>query len=101
MNKQYERNLNKQKNIEGKIESLQSDLEELRKEQENMENTQILKEYRSIDISIDEFLSIIRNHKKLKEKTVEKSTAKKESEISTYDINHQDKSKEEKFNEYK
>ena len=49
----------------------------LKEEQEEMENTHVLKEYRSTDISIDEFLEMMRNYKKegkkekrdLKEKT--------------------------------
>ena len=42
----------------------------LKEEQEEMESACILKEYRSIDISIDEFLEMIKSYKKdkLKEK---------------------------------
>jgi len=33
-------------------------------EQEEMEQVEVLKEYRSIDISLDEFLEMMRNYKK-------------------------------------
>ena len=49
---------------------MQSELQDLKNEQEEMENVEVLKGYRSIDISIDEFLEMIKNHKlqKAKEK---------------------------------
>ena len=64
MNKRYRKNIEKQKDIQEKIEELKLKQEMLKEEQEEMENTHVLKEYRSIDISIDEFLEMMRNYKK-------------------------------------
>ncbi|CAL7867265.1 Conjugal transfer protein [Fusobacterium necrophorum subsp. funduliforme] len=64
MNKRYEKNIEKQKRIQERIEELQLKQELLKKEQEEMENMEILKEYRSIPISLDEFLAIMRNYQK-------------------------------------
>ncbi|HEL1433628.1 TPA: conjugal transfer protein, partial [Streptococcus equi subsp. equi] len=51
MNKKYRKNIEKQKDIQKKIEELQLKQEMLKEEQEEMENIEVLKEYRSIDIS--------------------------------------------------
>ena len=64
MNKRYRKNIEKQKYIQEKIEELQLKQEMLKEEQEEMENIEVLKEYRSIDISIDDFLEMMRNYKK-------------------------------------
>ncbi len=64
LNKRYEKNIEKQKRIQERIEELQLKQELLKKEQEEMENMEILKEYRSIPISLDEFLAIMRNYQK-------------------------------------
>ena len=64
MNKKYRKNIEKQKYIQEKIEELKLKQEMLKEEQVEMENTHVLKEYRSIDISIDEFLEMMRNYKK-------------------------------------
>lgn len=66
MNKKYRKNIEKQKDIQKKIEELKLKQEMLKEEQVEMENTHVLKEYRSIDISIDEFLEMMRNYKKEK-----------------------------------
>lgn len=70
MNNKYRKNIEKQKEIDEKIEELKLKKEILREEQEEMESACILKEYRSIDISIDEFLEMIKSYKKdeMKEK---------------------------------
>ena len=70
MNNRYRKNIEKQKDIQEKIEELRLKQELLKEEQEEMENTHVLKEYRSINISIDEFLEMMRNYKKeeMKEK---------------------------------
>lgn len=70
MNNKYRKNIEKQKEIDEKIEELKLKKEILKEEQEEMESVCILKEYRSIDISIDEFLEMIKSYKKdeLKEK---------------------------------
>ncbi|CAL7881006.1 Conjugal transfer protein [Fusobacterium necrophorum subsp. funduliforme] len=70
MNNKYRKNIEKQKEIDEKIEELKLKKEILKEEQEEMESACILKEYRSIDISIDEFLEMIKSYKKdkLKEK---------------------------------
>ena len=64
LNKRYRKNIEKQKDIQEKIEELKLKQEMLKEEQEEMENTHVLKEYRSIDISIDDFLEMMRNYKK-------------------------------------
>ena len=70
MNNKYRKNIEKQKEIDENIEELKLKKEILKEEQEEMESACILKEYRSIDISIDEFLEMIKSYKKdeLKEK---------------------------------
>ncbi|HFH9723398.1 TPA: conjugal transfer protein [Streptococcus pyogenes] len=70
MNKKYRKNIEKQKEIDEKIEELRLKKEILKEEQDEMESACILKEYRSIDISIDDFLEMIKNYKKeeMKEK---------------------------------
>ena len=67
MNKKYRKNIEKQKDIQEKIEELKLKQEMLKEEQEEMENIEVLKEYRSIDISIDEFLEMMRNYKREKQ----------------------------------
>ena len=64
MNKKYQKNIENQKAIEEKIEELRLRQEILKEEQEEMEQVEVLKEYRSIDISLDEFLEMMRNYKK-------------------------------------
>ncbi|HEO3924079.1 TPA: conjugal transfer protein [Streptococcus agalactiae] len=70
MNRKYRKNIEKQKEIDEKIEELRLKKEILKEEQDEMESACILKEYRSIDISIDDFLEMIKNYKKeeMKEK---------------------------------
>jgi glutamic acid-rich protein len=70
LNKKYRKNIEKQKEIDEKIEELKLKKEILKEEQDEMESACILKEYRSIDISIDDFLEMIKNYKKeeMKEK---------------------------------
>ena len=64
MNKKYQKNIENQKAIEEKIEELRLRQEILKEEQEEMEQVEVLKEYRSIDISLDEFLEMMRKYKK-------------------------------------
>ena len=61
LNKKYQKNIENQKAIEEKIEELRLRQEILKEEQEEMEQVEVLKEYRSIDISLDEFLEMMRN----------------------------------------
>lgn len=82
MNKKYRKNIEKQKYIQEKIEELQLKQEMLKEEQEEMENIEVLKEYRSIDISIDEFLEMMRNYKK------EEKQEKRKLQEMTYTKNH-------------
>lgn len=51
MNKKYQKNIENQKAIEEKIEEIRLRQEILKEEQEEMEQVEVLKEYRSIDIS--------------------------------------------------
>ena len=64
LNKKYQKNIENQKAIEEKIEELRLRQEKLKEEQEEMEQVEVLKEYRSIDISLDEFLEMMRKYKK-------------------------------------
>ena len=64
LNKKYQKNIENQKAIEEKIEELRLRQEKLKEEQEEMEQVEVLKEYRSINISLDEFLEMMRNYKK-------------------------------------
>lgn len=64
LNKKYQKNIENQKAIEEKIEELRLRKEILKEEQEEMEQVEVLKEYRSIDISLDEFLEMMRKYKK-------------------------------------
>ena len=64
LNKKYQKNIENQKAIEEKIEELRLRHEILKEEQEEMEQVEVLKEYRSIDISLDEFLEMMRKYKK-------------------------------------
>ena len=64
LNKKYQKNIENQKAIEEKIEELRLRQEILKEEQEEMEQVEVLKEYRSIDISLDEFLEMMRKYKK-------------------------------------
>ena len=59
LNKKYQKNIENQKAIEEKIEELRLRQEILKEEQEEMEQVEVLKEYRSIDISLDEFLEMM------------------------------------------
>lgn len=52
LNKKYQKNIENQKAIEEKIEELRLRQEILKEEQEEMEQVEVLKEYRSIDISL-------------------------------------------------
>ena len=82
MNKKYRKNIEKQKDIQKKIEELQLKQEMLKEEQEEMENIEVLKEYRSIDISIDKFLEMMRTYKK------EEKQEKRKLQEMTYTKNH-------------
>jgi glutamic acid-rich protein len=64
LNKKYQKNIENQKAIEEKIEELRLRQEILKEEQEELEQVEVLKEYRSIDISLDEFLEMMRKYKK-------------------------------------
>ena len=82
LNKRYRKNIEKQKDIQEKIEELKLKQEMLKEEQVEMENTHVLKEYRSIDISIDEFLEMMRNYKK------EEKQEKRKLQEMTHTQNH-------------
>ena len=77
LNKKYQKNIESQKAIEEKIEELRLRQEKLKEEQEEMEEVEVLKEYRSIDISFDEFLEMMRNYKK--ERQIEKKMKEPEN----------------------
>ena len=82
LNKKYQKNIENQKAIEEKIEELRLRQEILKEEQEEMEQVEVLKEYRSIDISLDEFLEMMRNYKK------EEKEEKRKLQEMTHTKNH-------------
>ncbi|MDO5714211.1 MAG: hypothetical protein Q4Q07_07255 [Tissierellia bacterium] len=63
MNKKLQRNIQRQNKLEIKIEEMQTELEILKEEQIEMENMEVIKAYRSREISLDEFLEIVRQDK--------------------------------------
>ena len=87
MNKKYRKNIEKQKEIDEKIEELRLKKEILKEEQDEMESACILKEYRSIDISIDDFLEMIKNYKK--EEMKEKKNMEREKNTEYMEENNE------------
>ena len=81
MNKKYQKNIENQKAIEEKIEELRLRQEILKEEQEEMEQVEVLKEYRSIDISLDEFLEMMRNYKKERQNEKKMKEPKNSKEV--------------------
>lgn len=63
MNKKLIRNIEKQKNLRKKKEEIEMELQLLAEEQEEIENLEVIKEFRSRKISLDEFLFIVRKNK--------------------------------------
>ena len=63
MNKKLIRNIEKQKNLRKKKEEIEIELKLLVEEQEEIENLEVIKEFRSQKISLDEFLFIVRKNK--------------------------------------
>ena len=63
MNKKLIRNIEKQKNLRKKKEEIEIELQLLADEQEEIENLEVIKEFRSQKISLDEFLFIVRKNK--------------------------------------
>ena len=63
MNKKLIRNIEKQKNLRKKKEEIEIELQVLAEEQEEIENLEVIKEFRSRKISLDEFLFIVRKNK--------------------------------------
>ena len=63
MNKKLIRNIEKQKNLRKKKEEIEIELQLLVEEQEEIENLEVIKEFRSKKISLDEFLFIVRKNK--------------------------------------
>ena len=63
MNKKWIRNIEKQKNLRKKKEEIEIELQLLVEEQEEIENLEVIKEFRSQKISLDEFLFIVRKNK--------------------------------------
>ncbi|HGZ2746220.1 TPA: hypothetical protein ACOH97_000591 [Clostridioides difficile] len=63
MNKKLIRNIEKQKNLRKKKEEIEIELQLLVEEQEEIENLEVNKEFRSRKISLDEFLFIVRKNK--------------------------------------
>ena len=63
MNKKLIRNIEKQENLRKKKEEIEIELQLLVEEQEEIENLEVIKEFRSQKISLDEFLFIVRKNK--------------------------------------
>jgi len=69
MNKKLIRNIEKQKNLRKKKEEIEIELQLLAEEQEEIENLEVIKEFRSQKISLDEFLFIVRKNKEEENRT--------------------------------
>lgn len=63
MNRKLVRNIEKQKKLRAKKEDIEIELQVLEEEQIEMENMEVIKEFRSREISLDEFLDIVRKNK--------------------------------------
>lgn len=63
MNRKLVRNIEKQKKLRVKKEEIEIELQVLEEEQIEMENMEVIKEFRSREISLDEFLDIVRKNK--------------------------------------
>lgn len=63
MNRKLVRNIEKQKKLRAKKEEIEIELQVLEEEQIEMENMEVIKEFRSREISLDEFLDIVRKNK--------------------------------------
>ena len=63
MNRKLVRNIEKQNKLRAKKEEIEIDLQVLEEEQIEMENMEVIKEFRSREISLDEFLDIVRKNK--------------------------------------
>ena len=72
MNKKLVKNREKQKQLVKKKEDIELELQILEEEQEELENMEVIKEFRSKKISLDEFLYIVRKNKEeeRKEKSI-------------------------------
>ena len=72
MNKKLIKNIEKQKQLVKKKEDIELELQILEEEQEELENIEVIKEFRSKKISLDEFLYIVRKNKEeeRKEKSI-------------------------------
>lgn len=75
MNKKLIRNIEKQKNLRKKKEEIEIELQLLAEEQEEIENLEVIKEFRSRKISLDEFLFIVRKNKE--EENIERQELKR------------------------
>ena len=81
MNRKLVRNIEKQKKLRAKKEEIEIELQVLEEEQIEMENMEVIKEFRSREISLDEFLDIVRKNKE--EEKREKEEIKNLKEGST------------------
>lgn len=63
MNRKLVRNIEKQNKLRAKKEVIEVELQVLEEEQIEMENMEVIKEFRSREISLDEFLDIVRKNK--------------------------------------
>lgn len=63
LNRKLVRNIEKQKKLRAKKEEIEVELQVLGEEQIEMENMEVIKEFRSREISLDEFLDIVRKNK--------------------------------------
>ena len=72
MNKKLIKNIEKQKKLVKKKEDIELELQILEEEQEELENMEVIKEFRSKKISLDEFIYIVRKNKEeeRKEKSI-------------------------------
>ena len=81
MNKKLIKNIEKQKKLVKKKEDIELELQILEEEQEELENMEVIKEFRSKKISLDEFLYIVRKNKE-EENRERQELKRKEKSIS-------------------
>ena len=80
MNKKLIRNIEKQKNLRKKKEEIEIELQLLAEEQEEIENLEVIKEFRSRKISLDEFLFIVRKNKEEENREIQELKRKDTNE---------------------
>lgn len=88
MNRKLVRNVEKQKKLRAKKEEIEIELQILEEEQIEMENMEVIKEFRSREISLDEFLEIVRINKEEEKREKEEIDKLKEENLLVENSNN-------------